>query len=94
MTLGQPDAVQAVFLCRIGDGERFFKRFFLRPALTVVTFHHESNMHYYSPMASRRLHTADCTAGITSRANVSRFRAISCASPVYGDITTVSTPTC
>src|SRR5207249_4478349 len=43
--LGQPDAVEPLGLRDLGDVHRLRERFFLRPALTIVTFHHEADVH-------------------------------------------------
>jgi hypothetical protein len=49
VSLGQPDAVEPGFLRDLGDRERFGKRFFLRPPLAIVAFHHQADVHVSLP---------------------------------------------
>ena len=62
VSLGQPDAVEPGFLRDLGDRERFGERFFLRPSLAIVAFHHQADVHVrLPPKAYPRLDARDLT---------------------------------
>ena len=50
VSLGQPDAVEPGFFRDLGDRERFGERFFRRPSLAIVAFHHQADVHVSLPL--------------------------------------------